>query len=133
MSKRSDLERSAREAMKNAYSPYSHFRVGAAILTEAGNIYTGCNVENISFGLTVCAERNAIGQAIVTEGPGMKLKAVVVTSHNDAGETGACSPCGACRQVLAEFSDRETTVQYPGADGPVETTTEKLLPDSFRF
>ncbi|WP_339714245.1 cytidine deaminase [uncultured Sneathiella sp.] len=128
-----DLASEAVKAMANSYSPYSQFKVGAAILTEAGNIYSGCNVENISFGLTICAERNAIVQAVAAEGPGMKLKEVVVTNHNEEGVSGACSPCGACRQFMLEFSDQDTKVTYPGENGNVETTAEKLLPNSFRF
>ncbi|MEX0583904.1 MAG: cytidine deaminase, partial [Sneathiella sp.] len=109
------------------------FKVGAAILTEAGNIYSGCNVENISFGLTICAERSAVVQAVAAEGPGMKLKEVVVTNHDENGVAGACSPCGACRQFIVEFSSRDTRVTYPGKNGDVVTTAEKLLPDSFSF
>lgn len=128
-----NLKAEAVKAMANAYSPYSRFKVGAAVLTEAGHIFSGCNVENISFGLTTCAERNAIAQAIVSEGPGMKLREVFVTNHNEIGVAGACSPCGACRQVLAEFSSPSTIVHYPGETGDIETTAENLLPDSFRF
>jgi cytidine deaminase len=119
--------------MANAYAPYSKFKVGAAILTEAGNIYSGCNVENISYGLSLCAERNAIVQAVANEGPAMKLTAVYVTNHNENGLSGACSPCGACRQFMAEFSTPETEVTYPGENGEVVSTVETLLPDSFRF
>jgi cytidine deaminase len=128
-----DLKAAATATMAKAYSPYSNFKVGAAILTEAGNIYTGCNVENISYGLSICAERNAITTAIATEGPEMKLKEVVVTNHNEAGETGACSPCGACRQFVAEFSSPDTIVRYPGETGEVKTTAMDLLPDGFTF
>ena len=128
-----DLQKEAAKAMEKAYSPYSRCKVGAAILTEAGNIYAGCNVENISFGLTICAERNAIVQAVAAEGPGMKLKEVVVTNHNEAGISGACSPCGACRQFMIEFSNKDTKVTYPGENGDIVTTADNLLPDSFRF
>lgn len=128
-----DLKEAATSAMANAYSPYSNFKVGAAILTEAGHIYSGCNVENISFGLTICAERNAITTAIAAEGPGMKLKKIVLTNHNEAGETGPCSPCGACRQFMAEFSGPDTIVRYPGTDGEVEIAAMDLLPDGFTF
>ena len=128
-----DLKSKASGAMANAYSPYSRFKVGAAILTEAGNVYTGCNVENISYGLSICAERNAIVHAVAVEGPGMKLKEVVVTNHNQNGVSGACSPCGACRQFMIEFSSPATKVTYPGESGDVVTTAEKLLPDSFSF
>ncbi|MCR9214377.1 MAG: cytidine deaminase [Proteobacteria bacterium] len=128
-----DLKAAATATMAKAYSPYSKFKVGAAILTEAGNIYTGCNVENISYGLTLCAERNAITAAIAAEGPEMKLTEVVITNHNEAGESGACSPCGACRQFLMEFSSPETIVRYPGETGEVTTKAMDLLPDSFNF
>ena len=73
-----DLKAEAEKVLGNAYSPYSNFKVGAAILTEAGNIYTGCNVENVSYGLTICAERSAITRAIAVEGPDMKLREVFV-------------------------------------------------------
>jgi cytidine deaminase len=129
----SDLKSRAKATMMNAYSPYSSFKVGAAIRTAAGNVYSGCNVENISYGLTICAERNAIMQAVAAEGPTMKLTAVVVTNHNENGESGACSPCGACRQFMIEFATKETTVIYPGESGDIETTADKLLPDSFSF
>ncbi len=128
-----DLKAAATAIMAKAYSPYSNFKVGAAILTEAGNVYTGCNVENISYGLTICAERNAITAAIAAEGPEMRLKEVVVTNYNEAGETGACSPCGACRQFVVEFSSPDTIVRYPGETGEVRTTAMDLLPDSFTF
>jgi cytidine deaminase len=129
----SDLKARAEATMMNAYSPYSNFKVGAAIRTAAGNVYSGCNVENISFGLTICAERNAILQAVASEGPTMKLTAVVVTNYNQDGESGPCSPCGACRQFMIEFATPETTVAYPGENGDIETTAVKLLPDSFSF
>ncbi|MEH6525848.1 MAG: cytidine deaminase [Sneathiella sp.] len=129
----SDLKNQAEATMMNAYSPYSNFKVGAAIRTVAGNVYSGCNVENASYGLSICAERNAIMQAVATEGPGMKLAAVVVTNYNQKGESGACSPCGACRQFMIEFATPQTTVIYPGENGDIETNADKLLPDSFSF
>ncbi len=85
------------EASVNAYCPYSKFPVGACVLTENGNIYTGCNFENSSFGLTICAERNAVGSAVVAGEK--KIKAVAIYSPNMED----CYPCGACRQVLHEF------------------------------
>lgn len=116
----------ARTAQDAAYAPYSHFPVGAAVLAEDGRIFTGCNVENSSFGLTVCAERNAIGAAIVA---GARPIVVAVVA-NPPG----ISPCGACRQVLSEFApdmavilaDRAGTSQYM-------TTLDTLLPSAFRF
>jgi len=88
----------AKAAQRRAYAPYSKFRVGAALLTKSGKIYTGCNVENASYGLTICAERVALAKA-VSEGH-RKFKAIAVVAPS-AG----LSPCGACRQVLAEFGE----------------------------
>src|SRR5215831_15980090 len=96
---RRELARMAEDAIDRAYAPYSGFHVGAAVLTEAGNRYTGCNVENASYGLTTCAERVAVFAAVAAEGPAMRLRAVAVRCDGDA----ACSPCGACRQVVNEF------------------------------
>ncbi|WP_169567688.1 cytidine deaminase [Sneathiella limimaris] len=125
------LKDHAELAVQKAYAPYSKFSVGAAILLESGEIYTGCNVENISSGLTVCAERNAVGKAVSDLGGGIRIKEVFVTNINEHGKTIHCSPCGACRQVLAEFSTPETKVSYHG-EGDITTTTMKnLLPDGF--
>ncbi|MBV8206156.1 MAG: cytidine deaminase, partial [Acidobacteria bacterium] len=96
---RERLVAAAEAAMLRAYAPYSNFFVGAALLGESGNIYTGCNVENASYGLTICAERNAVFAAVAAEGAQFKLKAIAVANKAYA----ACSPCGACRQVLCEF------------------------------
>jgi len=127
------LEQLAEQVAKNAYSPYSTFSVGAALQTAAGNVFTGCNVENVSSGLTVCAERNAVGAAIAAEGKSMKVEAVFVTNFNAEGATIHCSPCGACRQVLAEFSSPSTKVTYRGGGDNIETTMGELLPDGFTF
>ena len=126
-----DLEKLAEQVAKNAYSPYSTFSVGAAIRTASGNVYSGCNVENVSSGLTVCAERNAVGAAIAAEGKSMKIEEVFVTNFNAEGETIHCSPCGACRQVMAEFSTPDTKVIYRGNEDNIETTMGQLLPDGF--
>ena len=88
----------AKAAQRNAHAPYSKFRVGAALLTKSGKVYTGVNVENASYGLTNCAERVAVGKA-VSEGH-RKFQAIAVVAPSTA-----LSPCGACRQVLAEFGD----------------------------
>src|SRR5436190_23898567 len=95
---RDRLLASARQVMDHAYAPYSKFRVGAAILTGDDKVFTGCNVENASYGLTICAERNAIFAAVTAADPKNKLviKAVAVTNSEEI----ACSPCGACRQVI---------------------------------
>ena len=108
-----------------AYAPYSHFHVGAAVLTDSGEIFAGCNVENASYGLTICAERAAVCSAVAA-GHKQIVAVAVVTG-------GGASPCGACRQVLAEFGPAMAVVLVD-ADDPsrVRTTTlEKLLPDGF--
>lgn len=119
----------AQEAQQNAYAPYSKFRVGAAVLLENGDIFTGCNVENASYGLTNCAERSAIFAAVSKlGGNNVKIRAVAVV--NDHGVP--CSPCGACRQVIAEFGP-EAILWYQGRGGIQESTMEHLLPDCFRL
>ncbi|MGE1063372.1 cytidine deaminase [Megasphaera paucivorans] len=91
------LIKKAREAQQNAYAPYSHFSVGAAVLTEDTRIYTGCNVENASYGLTMCAERNAIYNAVAGGCRVFRALALVGTGPD------WITPCGACRQVMEEF------------------------------
>ena len=122
-----NLLRLARAVQQNAHAPYSKFRVGAAILLENGETFTGCNVENASYGLTNCAERSAIFTAVSKlGGANVKIKAVAVVNDHDA----ACSPCGACRQVIAEFGPN-AVIWYQGRDGIVENTMNTLLPDCF--
>jgi cytidine deaminase len=127
---RDQLIAAAREAQKHAYAPYSKFYVGAAILTTDGKTFTGCNVENASYGLTICAERNAIFAAVaaanVQPQGKIKLQAVAVTNTQNI----PCSPCGACRQVIAEFG-RDAVVYYQGEKGIKEVTVKELLPDGF--
>jgi cytidine deaminase len=125
---RERLLRSARQVMKNAYAPFSNFRVGAAILTSKGQVFVGCNVENSSYGMTNCAERTAIFSAIAKVGPGLEIYAIAVT--NDHGVP--CSPCGACRQVIYEFGPR-AIVFYQGAKGPKQSLITDLLPEGFRL
>src|SRR3979409_384371 len=104
---REGLLRSAREAMKNAYAPYSKFRVGAAILVASGEVFVGCNVENASYGLTNCAERSAIFTAVQQNKDGkLSIRAVAVVN----GKELPCSPCGACRQVIAEFGQQTVVI-----------------------
>jgi cytidine deaminase len=115
----------ARAARRRAYAPYSRFQVGAA-LSAGGAAYSGCNVENVSYGLTVCAERNAVG-AMVAAGA-RRLDAVVVAS----GTVPPTPPCGACLQVLREFGGAGLPVLLVGARGArVETTLGALLPQAF--
>lgn len=119
----------ARESQQKAYAPYSKFRVGAALLLENGEIFTGCNVENASYGLTNCAERSAIFAAVSKlGGANVKIRAMAVVNDHDA----PCSPCGACRQVIAEFGP-EAVLWYQGRNGIQESTLEQLLPDCFRL
>jgi cytidine deaminase len=125
---RDRLLEAARVAMKNAYAPYSRFRVGAAVLTTTGSLFTGCNVENASYGATNCAERTAVFSAVARLGPQMKVRAIaIVNSHN-----APCSPCGVCRQVIYEFGPN-ATVFFRGAKGWRTTSIEKLLPEGFRL
>src|SRR5438270_9755576 len=128
--KRDELIAAAHEALKHAYAPYSKFQVGAAILTADGKTFTGCNVENASFGLTSCAERNAIFAAVAAANasPQGKINLVAVAVTN--AQNVPCSPCGACRQVIAEFG-RAAVVYYQGENGIKEQTIAQLLPDGF--
>ena len=112
------------KAREKAYSPYSHFAVGAALLCEDGTLYEGCNIENVSYGLTNCAERTAIFKA-VSEGH-IKFKALAVVADTE----GPCAPCGACRQVMAEF--KIPLIIMGNLMGNIKIVTiEELLPFSF--
>jgi cytidine deaminase len=119
-----DLVARARAAMRNAHAPYSEFHVGAAIEAADGSIHVGCNVESASYGLTICAERMALGAAVAA---GAKaLRRVVVTTDVDP----PAAPCGACRQLLAEFGlDLEVIAVGPGSER--RWTLRQLLPDAF--
>lgn len=103
-----ELFNEAIKASENSYSRYSGFRVGAALLTDSGNIYTGCNIENASFSLTNCAERTAIFKA-VSEGE-LYFKAIAVAGSSDEDFNRPCIPCGACLQVMSEFCDNNFTI-----------------------
>lgn len=121
-----ELMNRAVEASKNSYSPYSKFAVGACLLTENGNVYSGCNFENSSFGLTICAERNAVGSAIAAGDK--KIKAIAIYSPNAQ----YCYPCGACRQVLHEFkSEKGLDVITSGDEGLKISSLDELLPEGF--
>ena len=116
-------------AIDNAYAPYSGVRIGAAIRTASGGSYSGANVENASYGLTICAERSAVFSAVAAEGPNMRLTALAVAA--DPSSISA-SPCGACRQVLLEFaSDAEVIYQEP--PGIRRVALNDLLPEAFRL
>src|SRR5438270_10606907 len=129
---REKLLSAAREAMNHAYAPYSKFHVGAAVLTSGGKVFTGCNVENASYGLTICAERNAIFAAVAAQPAGEKLaiEAVAIATRPAI----AAAPCGACCQAIAEFAGKAgVKVFYQGANGTKESTIAQLLPDTFSF
>jgi cytidine deaminase len=114
----------ARQAAAHAYAPYSNFRVGAALELTSGAIVTGTNVENVSYGLTICAERSALVRAVSQFGPEIRIRAVAVTNLNGA----ASPPCGACRQVLAEFTEPNAPVAFPTAGGPCVMPFAQLMP-----
>jgi cytidine deaminase len=126
---REALLKAAKAALARAYAPYSKFKVGAAVLTDKGAIYSGCNVENASYGLTNCAERTAIFSAAAAEGPRMRIRAIAVWSAPE----GPCAPCGACRQVIWEFG-QNAIVLFQDQDGDVrELGASELLPFGFVF
>jgi cytidine deaminase len=119
-----ELVRRAREVMQNAYAPYSKFHVGAAIEAADGTIHVGCNVENASYGLTICAERMAVGAAVAAGK--RSLKRVVVATAVEPPAT----PCGACRQLLAEFGlDLEIVAVGPSSER--RWKLKELLPEAF--
>ncbi|MEM9081231.1 MAG: cytidine deaminase [Verrucomicrobiota bacterium] len=132
-----ELMRLAEEVAGRAYCPYSKFRVGAAVLSRAGGVYVGCNVENASYGLTICAERGAVMTGRAAEGEGFRIERVVLSLPDLVGEKLEAEgwPCGSCRQVLSEFADPEVGVlSGGGGGGPVfEKTMGELLPHCFRF
>ncbi len=124
--KEKELVDLARKASENAYAVYSGYKVGAALQTAAGKIYTGCNVENASYSLTNCAERTAIFKA-VSEGE-KEFESLAVYVQSDT----LFPPCGACRQVIAEFSD-DMTIIYANQNKVVKSNIKKLLPESFKL
>lgn len=118
----------ATKAAANSYSPYSHFRVGAAVLLEDGSHVLGCNVENASYRLTTCAEQTAIAAAVATYGPQIRIRALAVANLNNAFSM----PCGACRQTILEFASPNTFIFYPEPNGQTaEATIADLLPAAF--
>lgn len=119
----------ARRTAQNSYSPYSRFKVGAALLLDNGAIVTGANVENVSYSLTICAERAALVRAIAEHGPQIRIRAVAVANLNDAAST----PCGACRQAIAEFMEPNAPVAFPAEDGVRTMPIAELLPLAFQM
>ena len=123
-----ELMERAKQALLNAHAPYSHFRVGAAVLAADGRVFTGANVENASYGLTICAERVAIVSAITAGAP--DIVALAVTTETPPSAASEAMPCGACRQVMAEFMRPDAVVHI---DSVGERPLAELLPDAFRL
>ncbi len=119
----------ARRAATHAYAPYSHFRVGAAVRLANGAVVTGANVENASYGLTICAERSALVRAVAEFGPEIRITAVAVANLNDA----ASPPCGACRQMLAEFIEPDAPVAFPATEGTCVMPFSDVFPVIFNL
>jgi cytidine deaminase len=119
----------ARQVAQNSYSPYSEFRVGAALRLTNGEMVTGTNVENVSYGLTICAERAAVVCAVSQFGPKIRIAAVAVANLNGKPSP----PCGACRQVLAEFIEPGAPVIFPAENGTRTMAFSELLPLGFEM
>lgn len=120
----------AKEAMQSAYSPYSGYKVGAALLCKDGSVYTGCNVENASFSATNCAERTAFFKA-VSDGK-QEFEAIAICGGKDGAVEGMFPPCGVCRQVMKEFCEDDFNIYLVKSDGIETYTLSQLLPVSFR-
>lgn len=124
-----ELMVAANEARKFAYTPYSHFKVGAALLTKSGKLYTGCNIENSSYTPTVCAERTAVFKA-VSEGES-NFAVIAVVGGKEEIPLEFCSPCGVCRQVLAEFCGADFRILLGNPEKFQSYTVDEILPFSF--
>ena len=123
-----ELIEKAREARKLSYSPYSHFAVGAALLCKDGKVYVGANIENSSYPLCMCAERNALYNAKLNGVKKEDMVALALSADTDE----PCSPCGACRQVISELFPKDAPIYMSNLKGAVkETTIEELLPYAF--
>ncbi len=126
-----DIEQLKREAIKareKSYSPYSHFAVGAALLTRSGKVYHGANVENAAYSLCMCAERNALYHAMMEGEKPSDFVALALAADTD----GPCTPCGACRQVISEIFPKDSPILMGNLKGDwKETTAEELLPFAF--
>ncbi len=127
--RKEELIGNAMAAMKNAYSPYSEFCVGAALLTKKGKVYTGCNIENSSYSATNCAERTAFFSAV--KNGERQFSAIAVVGGKKGRVENYCSPCGVCRQVMSEFCDKDFKIYlYNGVE--IRTyTLDELLPNTF--
>ena len=119
----------AQKARQKSYSPYSHFRVGAALLTKSGKIYTGCNIENSAYTPTVCAERTAIFKAVSDGERDFEALAVIGGAEGETADF--CAPCGVCRQVIAEFCNKDFKIILGNEDKFKAYTLDGLLPFAF--
>jgi len=131
-----ELVKMALEARDRAYAPYSRFHVGAALLTNDGKVFTGCNVENVSYGLTICAERAAVFRAVAEIGPTLKIRKIAVAGEREGAKSpmsgDAAAPCGACRQVLSEFSDDLEVIVSDIDCNYRKYSLKELLPNAFK-
>lgn len=125
------LTEKAKQAMALAYAPYSGFQVGAALLCADGTVYTGCNIENAAYSPTLCAERTAFAKA-VSDGK-REFTAIAVCGGKGGRITGLCTPCGVCRQVMAEFCKGDFRILLVKPEGCEIRTLAQLLPESFRI
>ena len=128
---KNELIKRAFKAMENAYAPYSKFTVGASLLCKNGKIYDGCNVENASFGATLCAERSAFASAIA-QGE-REFEAVAIVCSNQDEKTRLCPPCGICRQVMAELCDKDFKIFLSDGSETKQYTLSEILPLSFKL
>lgn len=125
-----DLINAAKKGTKNSYSPYSNFKVGAAFEDQNGNIFYGCNVENLAFPSGICAEQTAIAKGVSETGPSLKIKTLVVYTPTQSVTT----PCGGCRQVINEFGTSETVIiSVCDSEDYMEVKLQELLPQSTRI
>jgi len=119
------MKQAAMDSSKNAYCPYSNFPVGAAVLTEDGEMFAGCNVENASYGLSMCAERNAVFKAIANGSSKIVAVAIYTPTRTPS------SPCGACRQVINEFGARAELFSFDNDGNVLKSRLTELLPEAF--
>lgn len=126
--KKEELVAKAKEARELSYSPYSHFKVGAAVLMKDGQVFFGANIENSSYPLCMCAERNALYNAMLHGYKKDDMVALALTADTD----GPCSPCGACRQVISELFPKDAPIYMANLKGDIqETNADELLPFAF--
>lgn len=120
----------AKDAAKYSYAPFSKFNVGAALITESGKVYTGCNIENSSYSATVCAERVAFYKAI-SEGE-TQFKEIAIVGGNNKDFSEFCPPCGVCRQVMSQFCSKDFLIHLGGDFDDIKTfSLNQLLPETF--